>query len=751
MSRLISKNSKNITRRSFIERTGTVTAGLTIVDPLLLGFTAIHAPSAEAGPAPADAPFTAKGDRHPAVNLVYPEAAFLHAGKGGRLVDVTKPPFNAKGDGKTDDTGALIAARDFVMRSHEPAYCGRNLLKGSYILYLPDGTYLVSDTVNHNLPVLAGDGVWENYRQYWVMSDADTQNRELFPSGVREQNDSIILLGQSREKTIFRLRDNCPGFGADAAKPVLGFFRLRSGSDVNQNNVVENLTIDTGSGNPGAIGIRWNSANTGAIRNVTIRSGDGAGVAGLMCDVYCAQGLLDDVSIQGFDEGLSVSAGIWGTIPTLEHASFNNQKRIGIRVANYSRLVARDVVVTGAPTALRVESFAHGVMLDSSFQGQDGAVTAMDLVDGHLFARNIQTAGYTSALSRDGQSVIASPRVEEFVSAPTLSTEPGTQSRSLRLPIEESPKILHESDPSNWANVDDYGAVGDGVADDTLAIQKAMDSGKPAILFPKNVYVVNGTVAIPKTVRQVSFLYGCTIRTQFREEAMFCVAESSSGPLLMQQSAYNLGGVFLDHAADRTVVLEDTQTFFPHAGRSAMMMDLFLKPLKPAQYDDATNCWRLYRNATPAGEPKKLFVNNALGFAPGGPENQFAVRNVTVWCRQVNTEHFLSNFAFRNSIVWIMGFKTEAHEDARSFTVLDGTRLEALGGLFSQPGAQTVSIIMAKDSTLCITFMTLGSGPPEGLVLEDAKKETTKSIQVGACPPLSTSHGMRFIPLLINY
>jgi len=49
----------------------------------LLGLTTIHSFAAESGPAPA-APFTAKGDRHPAVNLVYPESAFLHAGKGGR-------------------------------------------------------------------------------------------------------------------------------------------------------------------------------------------------------------------------------------------------------------------------------------------------------------------------------------------------------------------------------------------------------------------------------------------------------------------------------------------------------------------------------------------------------------------------------------------------------------------------------------------------------------------------------------------
>jgi hypothetical protein len=36
----------------------------------------------------------ARGDRHPAVDCVYPEAAFWHAGKGGRLADVTQPPVS---------------------------------------------------------------------------------------------------------------------------------------------------------------------------------------------------------------------------------------------------------------------------------------------------------------------------------------------------------------------------------------------------------------------------------------------------------------------------------------------------------------------------------------------------------------------------------------------------------------------------------------------------------------------------------
>src|SRR5262245_41409044 len=92
------------------------------------------------------------------------------------VMDVTKSPYHARGDGRTDDTEALQQAL-------------LDNANANRIIYLPNGTYLISGTLRWPTAPLADS----RYRR-------------------------TILQGQSRDGTKIRLADDAPGFGA-AGRP----------------------------------------------------------------------------------------------------------------------------------------------------------------------------------------------------------------------------------------------------------------------------------------------------------------------------------------------------------------------------------------------------------------------------------------------------------------------------------------------------------------------------------------------------
>ncbi len=287
-------------------------------------------------------PVTPPGDRNLPINQIYPPEAFYHNGKGGRVIDVTKPPFNAKGDGKTDDTKALCDAMRFLVANREqikridpdgkPYSSYATKYKDcAWIMYLPDGDYLVSDTVSTGWPTIAYDTMdgWWSVRHHTIASP----EAELPPREVKELNAFIRIVGQSRAKTVIRLKDGCSGFETGKSKPVLTFHLLQVGSSVNFGNSAQNLTIHTGKGNPGAIGLKWNSANWGHLYNLAILSGDGSGRAGLMMDQRHAAGYHRDILVEGFDVGIALVAGFFSHV-VLEYATLKDQRKVGIQVAS---------------------------------------------------------------------------------------------------------------------------------------------------------------------------------------------------------------------------------------------------------------------------------------------------------------------------------------------------------------------------------------------------------------------------------
>jgi hypothetical protein len=149
--------------------------------------------------------------------------------------------FGAVGDGITDDTAAIQRALDENRRNPDGSSIHNDYFGRPKALYFPPGIYRVSATLN------------------WIGC-------------------CLTIRGAGSAETIIQLIDNAPGFADPAAPQPL----IRSpAGNMAFRQYVRDLTLDTGTGNPGAMGLDFIASNSGGLLNLVVRSGDGAGVSGI--------------------------------------------------------------------------------------------------------------------------------------------------------------------------------------------------------------------------------------------------------------------------------------------------------------------------------------------------------------------------------------------------------------------------------------------------------------------------------------
>lgn len=475
-----------------------------------------------------------------AENVVFPADA--------KVVDVTQSPYFAKGDGRSDDTEALQQAL------HDNG--GRNC-----IIYLPNGTYRISAPVR------------------WPWS-----------TNINSRYRATILQGQSREGTQIRLVDYASGYQkGNQPRPMIwtgeyGAVRTRSS--------IRNLTVHTGSHNPMAIGIQYFANKQGCLRDLRVVAGDAGAVVGLDLAKSDENGpcFVQNVRIEGFDFGVRTGFAVHGVV--FEHLELIGQTTAGFRNLGQSVSI-RDLRSTNRVAALQNNEangfvvIADAVLVGTATNRSPPAIQNK----GVLFARNLTTPGYVKSVeNRTGTGIdIAGPEVREFLSHTVFNLFPAPQ-YSLNLPVKETPEVPWD-DLKDWASPGQFGGKPDDVADDSKAIQAAIDSGKSTVYLPNGTWTLRDTVILRGNVRRV---IGCEARIRLDElkgRPGIIVADGTSPIVVFERlEAESFDELLLSQRSSRTLVMRDcagVRAEFPGSG------DVFLEDVHASRVMrfDGQNVW----------------------------------------------------------------------------------------------------------------------------------------------------------------
>jgi len=550
----------------------------------------------------------------PAADIEFPADTRIH--------DV-KRDYGAKGDGIADDTEALQKALSEWQNKHME------------IVYLPAGTYLVSKPLRFFC---------------WMM-----------------------VQGAGEARTTIKLKDGAPGY-QDPAKPqsVLAsvtdaqpcpcYSKNVGGCNMAFSQHINDLTIDSGKGNPGAVGIHFISNNGGGLFRVSIRSGDGAGVSGLdLWHPWNGPCFFQHVTITGFDQALRVRHATYAS--TFEHLSISGQRVCGILNDGHPLSIRGLKSRNRVPAIRNVSGDGHIALIDSVLEGGSKDAAAIE-GEGGLFLRDVEVKDYALALKTGGKQSkeLKAGTVEEYVSGQIMG--PGT--KSLRLPVKETPEQPWEA-PSAWKSVMAFAPIeltdatrkptdklwGHPMSgfDISEALQKAIDSGATTVYLPHGSYLIRKSIHLRGKLK---VLQGCGSilvgdKTALGDTPMFIADGTGSEPL------------FIDR-------ISSTGNDGP--GKMCVLEDASPRPLVVLK-----SRWMSYRNAAGCGE---LFVDDMCG-APW----TFNVPQ-KAWFRSLNMESGEVMITNRAADIWILGIKTEG----RGITIDSGkgSKNEILGGILYPAG-----------------------------------------------------------------
>lgn len=424
---------------------------------------------------------------------------------GARVVDVTKPPYEADNSGATDVSDILTRALGDDNRDQDGWGC--------HIVYLPNGTYLVRNTVKWRFP----------------------------PYTIGPH-----LVGQSKSGVVVKLAKGTWPEGTER-KAVI---QTGEGVAQNFNRGLFNVTVLVDSNNAGAYGVYYYGNNQSMMSDVDIVSADGRGVCGLWLGHWQSGGgeqgpcLARRVSISGFRSAVSSNA---LNDVVLSQIRIQGQSEVGILNDGHP-LYIDGLVSRNRVTA--VHNLGSMVLVNADLT--DGTQPAAVVNERDIFyARAVTTGGYQRALSSSSGNAPSGTAVAEFISKPVASQFP-SHAGSLGLPEEYPPEIAWESDMGRWAVVTDYLSG----RTHAQALQAAIDDpAKTTVAIPRDLDLfLDDTVYVRGSIRRVIGTGG-TVNRSTGSDGTIVLADGVAPELMLEKLGANTELPIVKRTA-RTVVME---------------------------------------------------------------------------------------------------------------------------------------------------------------------------------------------------
>jgi hypothetical protein len=398
-----------------------------------------------------------------------------------KAVYLDGPTFGVRGDGVADDSAALQAAID------KAAAHGRE-----GIVFVPAGRYRLARTIY----------VWPGIRIFGYGITRPVfylANRTAgFQTGLGVM---VIFAGLGPGEA--------PRAGIRIAFPPPGSVPPNdSVADANPNtfySAISNIDFEIGDGNSAAVAIRFHVAQHSYLSHMDFHIG--SGLAGLMQVGNEAE----DLHFYGGRYGILTEKTSPAWQFTLIDSVFDGQSEAAIREHEVGLTLIRDTV-RNVPTAIdidpgysdetwvkdcRFENISAQVVTISNEKNPQTEVGFEHAVlnNAPIFARFSESGKTVPAIApiyemRFNHGLILSHlgemgQIGTGVYAVSLNSVP----TALPAAIRSLPST------TEWVNAHDLGVKGDGVTDDTAAIQKAIETHR-VLYFPSGHYVVSDTIAL---------------------------------------------------------------------------------------------------------------------------------------------------------------------------------------------------------------------------------------------------------------